>query len=195
LRKSQSYYAFYEKEEPEEKIEPRVLSTYEWASMMLISLISVFLILGFAFRMVSVKGSSMLPTLSPNNKLVVSNINDDYDYGDIVVVYEKDSHQEPIIKRVIAKGGDTISIDYDHGIVYLNGKELYEPYINEPTHKRPANDIKFPITVPQGYVFLMGDNRNKSTDSRALSKGFIDQRNIYGKAYFRVFPFGYWGIY
>ena len=99
----------------------------------------------------------------------------------------------PIIKRIIAVGGDTVDIDFDKHEVYVNGELIDEPYIAQPT--RLEYDVKFPITVEDGRVFVMGDNRNDSLDSRSSKIGTVDERYIFGKAIFRIVPAGEWKIY
>lgn len=110
------------------------------------------------------------------------------DYDDIVVVDGYTEYGRPLVKRVIGKGGDTIDIDFTAGIVYRNGEALDEPYTAEPTYLYESVD--FPITVPDGCLFLMGDNRNNSTDSRDTRVGCVDERDIMGAAVLRVLPFG-----
>ena len=99
----------------------------------------------------------------------------------------------PIIKRGIATEGQTVDIDFENSIVYVDGVALDEPYINEPTRDR--EDFFSPVTVPEGYVFVMGDNRNGSTDSRAAIIGFIDERYVVGKVAFRLLPISEFEIF
>jgi signal peptidase I len=100
---------------------------------------------------------------------------------------------EPYIKRVIATEGQTVDINFISGQVFVDGKELHEPYILEAT--RESSDVVFPVTVPEGKVFVMGDNRNNSRDSRTSGVGFVDEKTILGKVKFRVLPFGEFNVY
>ena len=104
------------------------------------------------------------------------------------VVFQKDEYADyALVKRVIATEGQTVEIDFDRHIVYVDGKKLDEPYIAEPT----ANKIDFTgiQVVPEGCVFVMGDNRNDSTDSRDERIGMVDTRDIIGKVVYVAFPF------
>ena len=146
----------------------------------------VFLLL---FRVVVVSGGSMNNTLLHNDYiLLLSNVlYTEPEYGDIIVA-SKDSFDdgEPIIKRVIATEGQTVDIDFEAGIVYVDGVALDEPYTNTPTNTREG--MTFPLTVDEGCLFVMGDNRNKSKDSRNPEIGLIDKREVLGKALFLFFP-------
>jgi len=196
LRRTERYTATFNKNKTEQKhINSVIFKIYEWAGTFVSSFIIVFVLLAFVFRIASVSGESMVPTLDDGNRLVVSNLNSNYEYGDIVVVSQPNYLNENLIKRVIAVGGDTVDIDFEKGIVYINEKKIDEPYINTLTNYEPPDSVKFPLVVPQGYLFVMGDNRNASLDSRSQSIGLIDERYIFGKAYFRILPFGEWGIY
>ena len=112
--------------------------------------------------------------------------------GDVVIVDSYTSYGKPLVKRVIAKGGDTISIDYDAGTVEVNGELLQEDYIAAPTHL--GYDVEFPYTVPEGTVFVMGDNRNESLDSRSSYVGCIDERDILGKVLLCFLPVSDFGV-
>ena len=111
----------------------------------------------------------------------------DYKYGDIVIL-RKDGvfDDDPIVKRVIAVEGQTVDIDFAEGIVYVDGEALEEDYIREPTYT--AEGTEFPLTVPEGSIFVMGDNRNGSSDSRDYRLGTVDTRYVIGKAAFLIFP-------
>lgn len=141
------------------------------------------------FRIVVVSGSSMYNTLLDGDWLMIlsSNVVGKPEYGDIIVA-SKDSFNngEPIIKRVIATEGQTVDIDFEQGIVYVDGVALEEDYIYSPTTDDEGMD--FPLVVEEGCVFAMGDNRGRSSDSRNPAIGLIDRREILGKAFFLVFP-------
>ena len=146
----------------------------------------LFIVFTFLCRAVNVVGSSMQPTLADGNWLLVSD-EKTYERGDIIIITQPNElDNEPLVKRIIATGGETVDIDFNTHEVYVNGKLLDEPYIKEPTALQ--YDVKFPYVVPEGCVFAMGDNRNDSIDSRSSRVGPIDERYILGKAVFRVLP-------
>lgn len=154
-------------------------------------LAAVTLLFVFVVRLVGVDGSSMFPTLHDGDFLLLeSNFlydTDDIQNGDIVVINEPyywNRDQSLIVKRVIATEGQTIDIDYGAGVVYVDGVALDEPYINEPTYYSWQGDYatELPATVPEGHIFVLGDNRNNSSDSRFALVGMIDERCVLGKA-------------
>ena len=152
----------------------------------LVVILLVFLLL---FRVVVVSGVSMNDTLIHGDYLLLIN-NVFYrnpQQGDIIVA-AKDSFKdgEPIIKRVIATEGQWVDIDFEQGIVYVNGNALDEPYTRTPTNLYEGVD--FPLMVEEGCIFVMGDNRNESKDSRSLEIGQIDQREILGRAILLFLP-------
>ena len=187
---------------------------YEWVQSLVGSVLVVVAIFTFVIRMMGVDGHSMLNTLQHGDRLLVVNsmLYHDYKYGDIVIlrkngVFDDDPivkrviaveggdivvmqiptfDEEPIVKRVIAKGGQTVDIDFAEGIVYVDGEALEEDYIREPTYT--AEGTEFPLTVPEGSIFVMGDNRNGSSDSRDYRLGTVDTRYVIGKAAFLIFP-------
>lgn len=166
---------------------------YEWAEAVVFSLSFVVLLFTFIFRIVGVDGISMLNTLQNGDRVIISDINYTPKQGDIIVLSTK-ALDKPIIKRVIATGGQTVNINYESHQVFVDGKELSEPYIKEPTAFEGVGPVKMPVTVPKGDVFVMGDNRNESLDSRSSEIGMIDIRYILGKAVFRIFPFNGFGL-
>ena len=159
---------------------------YDWIQCIIAALIACVLVFVFAARMVNVVGSSMYPTLEDNDKIVICNLFYTPKQGDIIVLRKDTFMNDPIVKRVIALEGQSVNIDFENGIVYVDNVALKEPYINELTHDRENFDG--PFTVPEGCVFVMGDNRNHSTDSRAASLSAVDTRYIMGRVYCTVFP-------
>ena len=109
-----------------------------------------------------------------------------YERGDIVIITQPNEMNEPLVKRVIATGGEMININFNTGDVFINGEKIDEPYIKEATKR--SFDVAFPYIVPDGCIFAMGDNRNDSMDSRDTRVGSIDERYILGKAVFRILP-------
>ena len=149
----------------------------------------VMVVFVLLFRIVVVSGSSMYSTLWNGDWLLVtgSAFYREPQVGDIIVA-SKDSFNsgEPIIKRVIATENQTVDIDFERGVVIVDGVELHESYTYTPTNVEEG--VIFPITIAENCVFVMGDNRNGSRDSRDPSIGMIDRREILGKALFLIFP-------
>ena len=159
---------------------------YDWIQCIIFALVFCVLLFVFAVRMVNVVGHSMVPTLEQSDKVVISNLFYHPKQGDVVVLRKQTLMQEPIVKRIIATEGQTVDIDFNLGQVYVDGELLDEDYINDYTYREEGT--VFPLTVPEGEVFLMGDNRNHSNDSRDSSLGTVDMRLLIGKAVFLVFP-------
>lgn len=172
---------------------------FEWAQA-LVSAITVFImVFAFVIRIIGVEGASMEPTLHEGERTLISNIFYTPKNGDVIMFTKKglrllgyNDTDYPLVKRVIGIAGDTIDIDAETHEVSVNGKVLDEPYINEPTSI--LHDIEFPLDVPEGYVFVMGDNRNHSLDSRSSQVGLIDTRYILGRVYMRLYPFNKIGL-
>ena len=149
----------------------------------------ILLVLLLLFRIVIVSGPSMNATLIDGDfLLLISNIfYTEPQPGDVVVASKDDFKDgEPIIKRVIATEGQEVDIDFDAGIVYVDGVALDEPYTLTPTNRQEG--VMFPLTVEKGHIFVMGDNRNVSKDSRNPEIGLVDTREVLGKAVFLIFP-------
>ena len=162
---------------------------YEWVQSLVGYVLVVVAIFTFVIRMMGVDGHSMLNTLQHGDRLLVVNsmLYHDYQYGDIVILRKNGVFDDdPIVKRVIAVEGQTVDIDFAEGIVYVDGEALEEDYIREPTYT--AEGTEFPLTVPEGSIFVMGDNRNGSSDSRDYRLGTVDTRYVIGKAAFLIFP-------
>ncbi|MDQ5983152.1 MAG: Signal peptidase I U [Eubacteriales bacterium SKADARSKE-1] len=137
-------------------------------------------------------GSSMLPTLRNNDKLLVYHLMYEPQRGDIVTINNPGQLDRNIVKRIIAKGNDSIRVDFEKGNVFVNDQLLTEPYIYMPTTQK-AN-WNFPEKVPEGYYFVMGDNRGNSKDSRSKDVGLIKKDDIMGKAIAIYSPFDRIGI-
>lgn len=172
----------------QEKKQARGKELYEWVQALVGSVLLVVLVFAFVVRLIGVDGSSMEPTLKHGDRLLVLNSlwYDDYQYGDIVVLRKETFMEDPIVKRIIATSGQTVDIDFDEGVVYVDGVELEEDYINDYTYLEEGTE--FPLTVPNGSVFVLGDNRNHSSDSRDSRLGTVDSRYVIGKAVFLAFP-------
>ncbi len=183
-----------------------VVTLLEYVEMLVFALAIVVVAFMFVFRLCEVSGDSMNNTLVDKEKLIVSNLFYEPDNGDIVVFHQTGYLNEPVVKRVIAVGGETVDIDFATMQITVTDKDgnsrvLDEPYafydkegnaelryFNNPT------DFSFPRTVPEGYVFVIGDNRYNSLDSRYKEVGFVDTRRILGRVVFRVYPFDKIGI-
>ena len=161
---------------------------YEWVQALVCSVLAVVILFTFVIRLIGVDGRSMVPTLQHGDRLLVLNsmLYDDYKYGDIVVLRKDTFLKDPIVKRVIATEGQSVDIDFSTGSVYVDGTLLKEDYINELTFLEEGTE--FPLTVPENSVFVMGDNRNHSSDSRDSRLGTVDERYVIGKAVFLAFP-------
>ena len=180
----------------------RIKELYLYAQTVLEAIVSAFLILTFFLSVSVVIGSSMEPTLKENDRLVIMKFFYKPSYGDIIAVWAKglpnrDTGEtgEMIVKRVIGLEGDVIDIDEETGTVYRNGIPLEEDYIKESINSANLGNAVYPLTVAENSVFVLGDNRNHSTDSRYVEStstdyyvGCIDLRYIMGKAVFRIYP-------
>ena len=164
----------------------------EWFESIVFALTVLVLVFTFVVRVAAVNGISMENTLQPGDRLLLQSVGYTPQRGDVVVTDDLIDYGKPLVKRVIAKGGDTISIDYEEGTVTVNGEVLQEDYIAAPTHL--GYDVEFPYTVPEGTVFVMGDNRNESLDSRSSYVGCIDERDILGKVLLCFMPFTDFGV-
>ncbi len=156
---------------------------YEWLESAIVFAISCsLLLLIFVGNFSDVSGISMVPTLQNGDRVIVQIIGYTPQRGDAVITDSLINYGDPLAKRVIGVEGDTIDINAQTGEVFVNGELLSEPYIAEPTLF--AGDMQYPLTVPDGHVFLMGDNRMYSKDSRSSDIGFLDERAIVGKILF-----------
>ena len=166
---------------------------YDWVQCLIVALIICVVFFAFFVRIIDVVGTSMNPTLNNSDKMLVSGLFYKPKVGD-VVVFKKDEYNpnKALVKRVIAVEGQEINIDFANGLVYVDGEVIEEAYINEATQKKL--DFIGPQTVPEGCVFVMGDNRNASTDSRDKRIGMVDERLIIGKVYMVIYPLSEFGV-
>ena len=170
---------------------------FELMSVLASAVVAIALIFTLFFRLTTVSGTSMVPTLQNLDRLITTAYTSEFEYKDIVIVVEPNEElYEPIIKRVIATEGQWVNVDYDTGLVYVGDSPetmvaLEEDYTASLTTERPWSDRnEYPVQVPENSYFCMGDNRNHSTDSRSYMVGFVDESYILGKAIFRISPFG-----
>ena len=197
-----------DKKEDDEERSSFFSDMLEIVESVFMSVFVVLLIFTFVARPVTVDGRSMNPTLEDEDKLIMNSLFCSPDVGDIVIIdnqeghiYESDNEtimnsqglQKRIIKRVIATEGQTVDIDFVEHTVTVDGEVREEPFIAEATAYDPGA-FEYPITVPEGYVFVMGDNRNNSTDSRDSHVGFVKKEDIMGEAVFRFYPISKFGL-
>ncbi len=188
-------------EQTDNKIRFSAKDVFEWLEVIISALVAVVVIFTVIFRVATIEGSSMENTLFENQKVIITNWFYTPEKGDIVVVsrnadnnatsIENDGNG-PIIKRVIATEGQLV--DIKGGVVYVDGVPLDEPYTKTPTNQ--LYDVEFPVYVPEGHIFCLGDNRNESLDSRSSrigNDGMIDVRYVLGKAEFRILPLSDFG--
>lgn len=160
---------------------------FEWLEMFAQATIFVIVMFVFVFKIVNVSGTSMLKTLNDGDRLIINKWYYKPENGDIVVARKGQNLNMPIIKRVIATEGQTLKIDYESGTVVVNGEVLDEFYVNGPMVE--MGDIEIPVVIPKNYIFVMGDNRNNSWDSRFAVVGLIKNEDVVGKVMFRIYPF------
>ena len=183
-------FPFLRKESQEQRAKPGArVSCLEYLHDIVYVLATILILFTFIMRVVVVSGSSMFPTLVDGDMLLLINrpLCGEFEQGDIVVAsMDRFREGEPIVKRVIATEGQIVDIDFRKGIVYVDGIALQEEYIYSPTHL--SEGTEFPLVVDEGCVFLMGDNRGDSRDSRAPEIGLVDERELLGRAVLLVLP-------
>ncbi len=196
-----------EEQSDEEKIVPFKTKikneAFDWLHIFSVVIVVIILLFTFVLKPATIEGTSMENTLLENQKVLITNLFYKPQYGDVVVIsrnvdntYKNGTERSnlPIIKRVIATENQTVDINFEKGIVYVDGVALDEPYVKTPTNLK--YDIEFPVTVEKGCVFVLGDNRNVSLDSRSSQigkDGMIDTRYILGHVVCRVFPLDKFG--
>ncbi len=184
-----------------EKVEEVVETTwqkelFEWVKVIVIAVVIAMLLKTFVMTLAKVDGASMEPTLQNNDRMYVNKLFYTPERGDVVIIKSNKTNDKFWIKRVIAVEGDTLFIDFRTGDVYVNDEIIDEPYINEETltfgnyvnHLLVQGQFtrENPLTIPEGEVFVMGDNRNHSSDSRAI--GTVAVEDVEGHAVFRFWP-------
>ena len=164
--------------------EKLIISFYENFSMFAVGVVAVMLIFSFGFRVSGIEGTSMLPTLEDGDRVVLTAFDGKPERGQVVIITQPNAFGKPVVKRIIATENQTVDINFSTGDVFVDGELLDEPYINNPTTNNEG--VQFPVTVPEGHVFVMGDNRQGSTDSRSTMIGFIDENYILGVVKYRM---------
>lgn len=147
--------------------------------------IAIIVVFNLIFHPIYADGDSMQPALESGEWIAAFRFGTPQ-RGDIVLTNMRNAHETRLVKRLIAFGGESVDIDYDTGTVYVNGKALDEPYLADKTCR--GGDVKFPLTVPEGCVFLLGDNRTNSVDSRYTEIGCIPQDDLIGPVVVRLLP-------
>ena len=183
---------------PEESRKKKLLNIIDYIEIFVVGVCAVLVLFSFVFRICTVDGDSMNNTLQNGEKLIISDMFYTPDRGDVIVFHQTGNSNMPLVKRVIGLEGDTVTIDFDTwtvSIVDKNGRSfvLDEPYINidTPVHRQSGTHT---YVVPEGYVFVLGDNRNDSMDSTDFTNvGYVDCRRILGKVIFRYSPLDKFG--
>ena len=200
----EEFKAAFEEDVPEEpEFDPKSFETvkeegftagiYELIRCVIFAIVIVALCLTFVFRLVEVDGHSMDDTLSDHDRVFVTNLMYTPQNNDIIVISHGEKYDKPIIKRVIATEGQTVRLDYQNERIIVDGVVLNEPYIKGTTFSGNTGDNEIPEVIPKGKLFVMGDNRHISMDSRSTQIGLIDVDNVIGKAQFVAFPFDHLG--
>ena len=176
---------------------PRRESLLEWVEVIVTSVVFVTILLTFVARIITVDGSSMSPTYENGDRVLVTGLAGPAEQGDVVVLVNV--LEEPIIKRVVATGGQTVDFDESLGELVVDGRPVAgETYRIDngitSVPDFPGEVLEFPQTVPEGCVFVLGDNRMNSKDSRFTEVGMVDRRNILGKVVFNLYPFSKLGF-
>jgi len=168
----------------------RFRGLYEWMQSLVMVFLAVIFLLTFVGRTMAVQMQSMAPTLLDGDRMIVRSILYTPQRGDVIIFAQQNfQNGAALVKRIIGLAGDVVHFDTEAGVVYVNGVALDEPYTSGPTNT--AGDIPYPHTfvVPEGYVFVIGDNRNGSRDSRHNEIGPVDEREIIGQVVAVIMPF------
>lgn len=183
------------KKAPEQEKGSYKLDLYYWTQALVMVLVALILICTLVGRVIGVVGSSMVPTLHDGDLLLLQSLGYAPKQGDVVVLRKPGfppppQDTAPIVKRVIAVGGQHVQVDYTTSTVYVDGVALDEPYINETMVDRYGYNMNvLDVTVPEGSIYVLGDNRNNSSDSRHEALGTVDQRYVLGRVLCVMLPF------
>ena len=175
------------------KADGAVAGIYDWIKCVIFAISIVVICLTFVFRLVDVEGHSMNDTLVTKDKVLVTSLFYQPHNNDIVVISHGAVYKKPIIKRVIATEGQTLQLDYENEKIIVDGIEIDEPYVKEATFSGNYGNLTPPEVIPEGKIFVLGDNRRISLDSRSSEIGLIDVKDVIGKAQFVAFPFDHFG--
>jgi len=175
-------------DEMDKKSQVRYRGLYDWMQSIVMVFLPIVFLLTFAGRTMAVEMESMTPTLLAGDRMIIRSIFYTPQRGDVVILAKQEFQDGvALVKRIIALEGDVVDINTGTGVVYVNGHALDEPYTNGPTNL--AGDIVYPYTVPPGHVFVIGDNRNHSLDSRHTEIGPVDERELIGQVVAVILPF------
>ena len=163
----------------------------DWIGCLFAALVWVLILMTFVFRVIDVDGTSMEPTLINTDKVVITDLFYTPHDQDIIVISHAEEYNKPLVKRVIATEGQTLKIDFDKGEIYVDGEKLDEDYTMGETIRGNIPEEDYPSVIPEGKVFVLGDHRDVSLDSRYSEIGLIDENSIIGKAQFVVIPHSY----
>ena len=182
------------KQRKEEENASFKMDLYYWVQALVFALVFLILASTLVGRLIGVKGSSMVPTLHNGDLLLLRSVGYTPQQGDVVVLRKQTFLTQPVVKRVIATAGQHVTVDYNDHCVYVDGVALDEPYIKE-TMNDPMSPMMnvTDVVVPEGSIYVLGDNRNNSSDSRHELLGTVDTRYVLGKALWVIFPIADFG--
>jgi signal peptidase I len=191
MKENKNGYIYIEKHKKTEKEVLRDVawtSVFRWVNVLILSFAVLSILFSVFIRIISISGTSMQPTLDDGDVVIYYNLEYSPEIGDIVIIKTGKDDSSIIVKRIIALAGQSVTVDYDKKTVFVDGKVVSEPYVTE-MFKSEKNEIDYPYTVPEGHVFVLGDNRTDSVDSRNKNIQAIPECDIMGRVMFKVYPF------